>query len=71
MFLIDHETPVDLLYYDAIAEILVKQVLDCGAKPITVGIHGDWGAGKSSVLVMAETRFRSNPKVLCIKFNGW
>jgi hypothetical protein len=28
MFLIDHETPVDLLYYDAIAETLVKRVID-------------------------------------------
>ncbi|HXT12614.1 MAG TPA: hypothetical protein VN873_13705 [Candidatus Angelobacter sp.] len=26
MFLIDHETPVDLLYYDAIAETLVKRL---------------------------------------------
>ncbi len=71
MFLIDHETPVDLLYYDAIAETLVKRVLECKAKPITVGVHGDWGAGKSSVLAMAEARFRANPKILCIKFNGW
>src|SRR5271170_7450038 len=71
MFLIDHETSVDLLYYDAIAEILVKRVSECKAKPITVGVHGDWGAGKSSVLAMAEARFRANPKILCIKFNGW
>jgi predicted KAP-like P-loop ATPase len=71
MFLIDHETSVDLLYYDAIAEILVKRVSECKAKPITVGVHGDWGAGKSSVLAMAEARFRADSKILCIKFNGW
>jgi predicted KAP-like P-loop ATPase len=71
MFLVDHETPVDLLYYDAIAEILVRRVSECKAKPITVGVHGDWGAGKSSVLAMAEARFRADNKILCIKFNGW
>jgi len=71
MFLIDHETPVDLLYYDVIAETIVKRVLESKAKPITVGVHGDWGAGKSSVLAMAEKRFGSTPEVLCIKFNGW
>lgn len=71
MFLIDHETAVDLLYYDAIAEVLVRRVSECKAKPITVGVHGDWGAGKSSVLAMAEKRFRADPKILCIKFNGW
>jgi len=50
----------------------LKRLLSgCKAKPITVGVHGDWGAGKSSVLAMAEARFKKDPKVLCIKFNGW
>ena len=71
MFLSDHETPIDLLYYDAIAETVVKRVLESKTQPITVGVHGDWGAGKSSVLAMAEKRFAANEKVLCIKFNGW
>jgi putative protein kinase ArgK-like GTPase of G3E family len=62
MFLIDHETPVDLLYYDAIAETIVGRVLESKAKPITVGVHGDWGAGKSSVLAMAEKRFGSTQR---------
>jgi predicted KAP-like P-loop ATPase len=39
-------------------------------KPVTVGVHGDWGAGKSSVLEMIEAGFEGQPKVLCVKFNG-
>ena len=71
MFLSDHETAIDLLYYDAIAKTVVKRILESKEKPITIGIHGDWGAGKSSVLAMAESQLRANEHVLCLKFNGW
>ena len=56
MFLSDNETAIDLLYYDAIAKTVVKRVLESQSKPITIGIHGDWGAGKSSILAMAESQ---------------
>jgi hypothetical protein len=71
MFLSDHETPIDLLYYDAIAKTVVKRVLETKAKPITIGVHGDWGAGKSSVLAMVESQLSADEKVMCLKFNGW
>jgi predicted KAP-like P-loop ATPase len=38
---------------------------------VTVGVHGDWGAGKSSILEMIEASFEDETKVLCLKFNGW
>jgi predicted KAP-like P-loop ATPase len=71
MFLSDHETPVDLLYYDAIAKTLVKLIKGSKRHPISVGIHGDWGAGKSSVLAMAETQLKQDGNFLCLRFNGW
>ena len=71
MFLSDQETLVDLIYYDAIAKVVMKLVMASKQKPITVGVHGDWGAGKSSVLAMAEKQFASEEGVLCLKFNGW
>ncbi|WP_236534450.1 KAP family P-loop NTPase fold protein, partial [Vibrio vulnificus] len=39
--------------------------------PITIGVHGDWGAGKSSVLEMIESGLNGENEVLCLKFNGW
>ncbi len=37
----------------------------------TIGVHGDWGAGKSSVLEMIEGGLSGKDEVLCLKFNGW
>jgi predicted KAP-like P-loop ATPase len=41
--------------------------------PSTIGIYGDWGSGKSSLMEMLISKL-SNEKeknILCIKFNGW
>jgi len=71
MILTDNETKVDLLNNEAIAATIVKLLRDRPDHPVTVGVHGDWGAGKSSVLEMIEEGFEREPKVLCLKFNGW
>ena len=71
MILADNETKVDLLNNEAIASTIVQLLRDRPDKPVTVGVHGDWGAGKSSILEMVEASFGDEKKVLCLKFNGW
>lgn len=71
MFLNDQETATDLLYYEAIAKTVVKLIRKTPESPVTVGVHGDWGAGKSSVLKMLEAAFAKDDRVLCLWFNGW
>jgi hypothetical protein len=71
MILTDNETKVDLLNNEAIARTIISLLRDRPGEPITVGVHGDWGAGKSSVLEMIEAGFESDSTVLCLKFNGW
>jgi predicted KAP-like P-loop ATPase len=34
-------------------------------------VHGDWGAGKSSVLKVLEATSATDDRVLCLWFNGW
>ena len=70
-FLSDHETAVDLLNNEAIASTIVELLRERPERPVTVGVHGDWGAGKSSILEMIEASLSETPKVLCLKFNGW
>ena len=71
MIVADNETSVDLLYYGAIARTVVRLVAEKSDEPLSVGVHGDWGAGKSSVLMMVEEAFEDNERVLCVRFNGW
>jgi predicted KAP-like P-loop ATPase len=71
MILIDNETKVDLLNNEAIAATIIKLLRDRPEQPVTVGVHGDWGAGKSSILEMIEAGFEGQEEVLCLKFNGW
>ena len=71
MILTDNETRVDLLNNEAIATTIIELLRARPDHPVTIGVHGDWGAGKSSVLEMIEAGFSSDKDVLCLKFNGW
>lgn len=71
MILSDNETKVDLLNNEAIAATVIKLLREKPERPVTFGVHGDWGAGKSSVLEMIEAGLEDEDDVLCIKFNGW
>lgn len=71
MFLSDHETATDLLYVEAISKTVVRLIQDTGEQPISIGVHGDWGAGKSSVLLMAEAALTADKTVACVRCNGW
>ena len=45
MHLIDNETKVDLLNNEPIAATVVKLLRSSTGTAVTVGLHGDWGAG--------------------------
>ncbi len=71
MILSDNETKVDLLNNEPIAKTIVALLRKHPEHPVTIGVHGDWGAGKSSILEMIEADLSEQDRVLCLKFNGW
>ncbi|MDH4378400.1 MAG: P-loop NTPase fold protein [Vampirovibrionales bacterium] len=71
MFLPDHETDVDLICYQPIAQTVVELLKSHPQKPMTLGVHGSWGAGKSSVLKMIQAGLAQDDTVACLWFNGW
>ncbi len=74
MILHDNETNVDLLNAEPVARTIARLLASRPGTPMTVGVHGDWGAGKSSVLEMVEHVIKQDGDhkgILCLKFNGW
>ncbi len=71
MILTDNETKVDLLNNEAIATTITGLLRERPDHAVTIGVHGDWGAGKSSILEMIESDLSGDDDVLCLKFNGW
>jgi len=67
----DSETNLDLLDFDYLVDATKKIILDDNLTPSTIGIYGDWGSGKSSLMDMIMTNLSQDKEVLCIKFNGW
>ena len=53
MILSDNETKLDLLNNQAIARTIISIIKDSN-ESVSIGVHGDWGAGKSSILLMVE-----------------
>jgi predicted KAP-like P-loop ATPase len=66
----DNETGTDLLGFEDQVDELCAVVTDQSVLPVTVGVLGDWGSGKSSLLRMAATRLRSQ-SALVIEFSPW
>ncbi|MBL4832199.1 MAG: KAP P-loop [Aliivibrio sp.] len=67
----DNESNVDLLNYQSISKSIVKLLSDQQRLPVSIGIHGDWGAGKSTVLSIIEGAYKGDDKTVCVRFNSW
>jgi len=50
----DNETPDDLIGFQVHADLIRAVVLNRKMLPVTVGVFGDWGGGKTSILKMLE-----------------
>jgi len=67
----DHETDRDLLGYKHLVDIIFNLTEAPHLLPATIGVFGDWGSGKSSLLKMVSSKLSQNENNLVLTFNGW
>lgn len=67
----DNETTQDFLNYEVHANLIKEYVTSPKLLPLTIGVFGDWGSGKSSIMKILEDKLKNDEKVLTIYFNSW
>lgn len=72
----DNETTVDYLNFGIIADACTELLQRANGEPISIGVSGGWGAGKTSLVRMIEQRLKAveglaDNKYVVITFNPW
>lgn len=68
----DSETELDFLDYDYLIQTVQNIIMDDNLLPASIGVYGDWGSGKSSLMYMCKDRLTKKDKnIKCLVFNGW
>lgn len=70
----DVDTKLDFLNYSEVAQLVGDVVRDPGMRPVTVGVFGTWGTGKSTLLNLIEDGL--NPEeadrdFIVVRFDAW
>lgn len=75
----DNETTVDYVNFRLVAKACAELIRDTGGEPISIGISGGWGVGKSSLVRMVASELEAGEKAaaaekskyVVITFNPW
>jgi len=71
----DVETTTDLLNFTIVADTAAQLIQNSDGQPLSIGVSGNWGAGKSSLVKMIGASLRKadtvNQKYIFIEFNAW
>ncbi len=69
---LDNASSIDMLFYSPYADTIVNFTKNSYLTPLTIGLYGSWGAGKSSLLQLIEQRIEDDKDgIVCISLNAW
>jgi predicted KAP-like P-loop ATPase len=66
----DNPSEIDLLGFDAVVALVLAAVAMPDLDPLTIGIHGPWGGGKSTVLGLLSGELATGPYAV-VRVNPW
>ncbi|VVE57340.1 P-loop NTPase fold protein [Pandoraea anhela] len=71
----DVETSTDLLNFSVVADTAAQLIRDSAGEPLSIGISGSWGVGKSSLVKMVAASLEGDDdgdkKYALLEFNAW
>ncbi len=69
----DNETDRDFLNFKYVAGIAAEMIARADGQPLSIGVSGSWGVGKSSLmrLLAADLAARDRKDFLFVEFNPW
>lgn len=69
----DNETDRDFLNFKSVADIASEIIAQANGRPLSIGVSGSWGVGKSSMLKLlsASLKERTDQKFIFVEFNAW
>lgn len=73
---IDSASSIDMLSYKPFSELLYRIINDKRMNPLTIGLYGSWGAGKSTILKLTEDIISNNKEesiknIVSVNINSW
>jgi predicted KAP-like P-loop ATPase len=69
----DNETIRDLVNFSQVAEIAAEQIVSARGEPLSMGISGNWGVGKSSLMKLLRNSLEERDEIdtRFVEFNAW
>src|SRR5436190_11656802 len=67
----DNETVEDLIGFRVHSELIADVVTDPKLLPVTLGVFGDWGSGKTSIMKMLQKQLAEDENIAVLYFDAW
>ena len=73
----DNETGNDFLNFSGVADSVAEIIVQARGRPISIGVSGAWGAGKSSMIKLTQASLGARPReegereFVFVEFNAW
>lgn len=74
---VDNETERDFLNFSGVADTVAEIIAQANGRPISIGVSGAWGIGKSSMIKLTQASLSSRPpkdgerEFIFVEFNAW
>lgn len=73
----DNETTRDFLNFSGVADTVAEIIVQAHGRPISIGVSGAWGVGKSSLIRLTRESLETRPhkagerEFVFVEFNAW